>query len=132
MLVFLEITYNDSLQQCVGFITGKIHEKVFGAQLWAKGAKLRSKTRFFCHFLQFSLLVYLEIAYNDSLQQYITSCRGKTHREKKFGKKFRPKCAKIWPKKQVVKSSHPKAEKFRKNEGAQKCQSSHRICNQMF
>ena len=132
MLVFLEITYNVSLQQCVGFITGKIHKKVFGAQLWAKEAKIRSKTRFFCHLLQFGLLVYLEIAYNDSLQQCITSSRGKTHEKKKFGKKFGPKQAKIRPKKHVVKSSHPKAEKFRKNEGAQKCQSSPGICNQMF
>ena len=82
MLVFLEITYNVSLQQCVGFITGKIHKKVFGAQLWAKEAKIRSKTRFFCHLLQFGLLVYLEIAYNDSLQQCIASSRGKTHEKK--------------------------------------------------
>ena len=97
MLVFLEITYNVSLQQCVGFITGKIHKKVFGAQLWAKEAKIRSKTRFFCHLLQFGLLVYLEIAYNDSLQQCITSSRGKTHETDFWGTKFGLKRARIWP-----------------------------------
>ena len=34
--------------------------------------------------------------------------------------------------KDIVKSSYPKMEEFRKNEGAQKCLSSARICNQMF
>ena len=39
---------------------------------------------FFCHFLKFGSLVFLEIAYNDSLQQCMISSRGKTH-EKNFG-----------------------------------------------
>ena len=38
----------------------------------------------FSHFLKFSSLVFLEITYNDSLQQCITSSRGKTQ-EKNFG-----------------------------------------------
>ena len=37
----------------------------------------------FCHFLKFGSLVFLEIAYSDSLQQCITCSRGKT-REQKF------------------------------------------------
>ena len=39
---------------------------------------------FFCNFIEFGLYVFLEIAYNDSLQQYLTSSDGKTH-NKKFG-----------------------------------------------
>ena len=38
----------------------------------------------FRHFLYFGSTVFLEIAYNSSLQQYITAIRGKTHR-KYFG-----------------------------------------------
>ena len=37
------------------------------AQIWPNGAKLGSKLGF-CHFLKFGLLVFLEIAYNDSSQ----------------------------------------------------------------
>ena len=40
---------------------------------------------FFCHFLKFYSSVFLEIAYNDSLQQCLTSSIGKTH-TKKFGR----------------------------------------------
>ena len=40
------------------------------------GAKLG-----FSHFLKFSSLVFLEITYNDSLQQCITSSRGKAHKK---------------------------------------------------
>ena len=39
---------------------------------------------FFCNFIEFGLYVFLEIAYKDSLQQYLTSSDGKTH-NKKFG-----------------------------------------------
>ena len=40
--------------------------------------------RVFCHFLEFGSLVFLEIAYNDSLQQFLPSSAGKTH-ESIFG-----------------------------------------------
>ena len=50
----------------------------------AEGAKSGGKVVFFFHFLKFGLLVFLEIAYKDILQQCITFSRGKTH-EKKFG-----------------------------------------------
>ena len=39
---------------------------------------------------------FLEIAYDDSLRQYLTSSRGKTH-EKKFGDQIWTKRAKIDP-----------------------------------
>ena len=44
----------------------------------------QAQNEVFGHFFEFGLLVFLEIAYNDSLQQCITSSRNKTH-EKKFG-----------------------------------------------
>ena len=52
-------------------------EKIFcfAAQIWAKWAKIV--------FTVFSGLVFLEIAYNDSLQEFLTSIRGITH-EKSF------------------------------------------------
>ena len=51
------------------------------ARIWAKWAKIGPETRFFCYFLKFGSLVILEIAYNDSLQQCITSSRDKIHKE---------------------------------------------------
>ena len=49
-------------------------EKILGQEL---GPKLVC----FCHFLKFGLLVFLEIAYNDNMQQYITSSRSKTYKK---------------------------------------------------
>ena len=54
--------------------------KIFRAQIWTKVAKIGPKTSFFCHFLKFCALVFLEIADNDSLQWCITSSRGKTYK----------------------------------------------------
>ena len=54
-------------------------KKVFGAQVWAKWAKISTKTRFFCHFLKFGSLIFLEIACNDSLQEFLTCSLGKIH-----------------------------------------------------
>ena len=69
---------------------GKIHEH-FWAQICAKGTKIGV----FCCFFKFGSLVFLEIAYGDSLQQCITSSRGKTHKKDWGGGKFGPKKAKI-------------------------------------
>ena len=44
-------------------------KNIFGAQIWAKEAKICPETRFFCYFLKFGSLVFLEMACNDSLQQ---------------------------------------------------------------
>ena len=51
-------------------------KKIFGTQIWAKGVRIWSK--------------FLEIAYNDSFQQYLTSCRDKIYK-KNWGTKFGPK-----------------------------------------
>ena len=49
------------------------------------GPKSDPKLRFFCHFLKVSLLVFLEITYDDSLQQFLTSIGGNAHEKKKLG-----------------------------------------------
>ena len=41
-------------------------------------AKIRSEISFFCQFLKFSSLVFLEIACNDSLERCLTSSRDET------------------------------------------------------
>ena len=43
----------------------------------------QAQNKVFRHFLEFGSYVFLEIAYNDSLRQCLTSSRGKTH-EKHF------------------------------------------------
>ena len=78
LLVFLEITYSDTLQQCLTSSRSKIHKKKFwGPNLGQRGQKWAQNQGFFCHFLKFGSLVFLEIAHKDSLQQRITSSRGK-------------------------------------------------------
>ena len=63
-------------------------EKKLAAQIWAKWAKIRLKTKLFCHFLKFGSLVFLETPDNDSLQQCITSSRGKVHGKEFSGPKI--------------------------------------------
>ena len=65
-------------------------------QICARWAKIGPKIGFL-PFVKFSSLVFLEIIYNDSLQQCITSSWGKTH-EKNWeggGSKFGPEQAEI-------------------------------------
>ena len=45
----------------------------------------------FCHFLKFGSLDLLEIAYNDSLKQFLTFSRGKTYEKKNWESKCEPK-----------------------------------------
>ena len=63
-LFFLGIEYNDSLQQFLTSSRCKIHEKSFGAQIWAKGSKIRPEITFFAilsSLVKFGSLVFLEI-----------------------------------------------------------------------
>ena len=46
-LVFLEIAYNYSLQQCIIFSRGKTHKKNFALQIWAKRAEIGPEIKFF-------------------------------------------------------------------------------------
>ena len=47
LLVFLEFTYNDNLQQYLMSYRGRIYEKNLWAQIWAEVSKIRPKTSFF-------------------------------------------------------------------------------------
>ena len=48
--IFLEIEYDDSLRQYLTSSRGKIYEKIFGAQILAKRAKIGAEIRFFTIF----------------------------------------------------------------------------------
>ena len=61
-----------------------LKKKNFVTRIWAKWAKIGLETRF-CHFLKFGSLVFPEITYNNSLQQCLTSSRGKIHEKKICG-----------------------------------------------
>ena len=78
-LVFLEIACNDSLQQFLTSNKGKIYEKRFGGLHLGQRGQNWVRNQVFWHFLKFGSLFFLEVAYNDSLQQCITSSRVKTH-----------------------------------------------------
>ena len=94
-LVFLEIAYNDNLQQCLTSCRGRICEKKFRGLNLDQRDQNRVRKQVFCHFIKFVSSVFLEIAYNDSLQQCITSSISKTHKQNfwrpNMGQKVRPK-----------------------------------------
>ena len=76
-------------------------KKVFGPKFGSKGPKSGPKL-FFFHFLKLGLLVFLEITYNDSLEQYVTSSTVKTKNiETRFGPKSGPKLRGFLPFSQV-------------------------------
>ena len=50
----------------------------------------QAENEVFHYFLEFGSLVFLEIAYSDSLQQCLTFSCGKTHEKKFRGPKFGP------------------------------------------
>ena len=58
--------------------------KISGHELWVKHAKIGPEISFFCQFLEVGSLVFLEIAFTDSLQQCLIPSRDKTD-EKKLG-----------------------------------------------
>ena len=94
-LVFSDIVHDDSWPWHLVTDEPDLCKKKIGSLNWVKWAKIRRKTRgLFCHFLQFGVLVFLEIGYSDSLQQCITSSRGKTHEKSFFGTNFGSKQAK--------------------------------------
>ena len=66
-LIFLEIAYNDSLQQCLTFSRGDTHGKNFWGPNLGQTSLNQSQNEVFVHFFKFGSLVFLEIAYNDSL-----------------------------------------------------------------
>ena len=55
-------------------------------EIWSKVGsnepKSSPKLGFYCYFRKFGWLVFLEISHNDSLQQCLTSSKGKSHEKK--------------------------------------------------
>ena len=75
LLVCLEIICHGSLQQCLTCSIGQILEK----KKKKIGAQIQARNQVFCHFLKFSAF----FSYSDSLQQHLTTSRGRIY-EKKF------------------------------------------------
>ena len=74
-------------------------KKKIGTEIWVKQVKIASKISLFGDFFKFDSLAFLEIAYNDNLQQYVTSSRSKTHENPwRKGCKFRENKPKSGPK----------------------------------
>ena len=65
-------------------------KKKFDSRNLGQIGKNQVQNKVFSHSLKFGSLVFLDVAYNDSLQQCLTSSRGKIH-EKNFWPKFLPK-----------------------------------------
>ena len=59
-----------------------LKKKIQGTHLGQRGQNW-SRNQVFCHFLKFGSLIFLEIAYNDSLQQCLECSRSKIY-EKNF------------------------------------------------
>ena len=85
-LVFLEIAYSDSLEQCITSSRDKTHKKNFRDQIWDKTDQNHTQNQVFYHFLRFGSLVFLKIAQDDSLEQYLTTRRVKTRKRKQTKK----------------------------------------------
>ena len=76
-LVFLEIAYNDGLQQFLTFSRGETPQKILVDQIQVKLKSAQNQV--FCYFLKFYFLVFLEITQDDdSLGEYLNTSRGKT------------------------------------------------------
>ena len=51
-LVFIEIAYNDSLQQCITSVRKKLSQKSFGEKIWVKTGQNQAQNLFFLPFSQ--------------------------------------------------------------------------------
>ena len=79
-LVFCDVVHDDSWPWYL--VTDKarfLEKKIFGSPNLGQMAQHRTQNEVFCYFLKFVSLVFLEIAYNDRLQQCLTSSRGRIH-----------------------------------------------------
>ena len=71
-------------------------KKVFGPKFGSHRSKLDPKLSFFCHFLKLGVLVIFSIGQNDSLEHFLITSRGKTHK-KNWEPKFGPNGPKMGP-----------------------------------
>ena len=78
-VIFNDIVHDDSWPWYLE--TDKVRflkKNIGGLSLGPMGLN-QAQIEIFPHFLEFGSLVFLEIVYNDSLQQFLTSSRGKSH-----------------------------------------------------
>ena len=94
-LVFSNILHDDSWPWYL--VTDKDWKEFGGPNLVPTGQN-QAQNEIFTHFLKFGLCAFLEIEYDDSFRQYLTSSRGKTHEKKNLGPKFWPNSKKSGPK----------------------------------
>ena len=97
-LIFSDIGHDDSWIRYLVTDEARFLKKNLAARICAKWTKIGPKTRFFYHFFKFGSLVFLEITYNDSLQQCITFSRGNTHEKNFWGPNLGQKGPKSGPK----------------------------------
>ena len=93
-LDFLEITYNDSLQQFLSSSRGKTDKKIWSPNF---GPKSGQKLGVFLLFTQAWFISYLLNCIGDSLEQFLDTSRGKLH-TKNWDVQIWAKWAKIGPK----------------------------------
>ena len=96
-LVFSDIVQDDTWPWYLVTDETRFLNKIFGSPNMGPMGLNQAQNEVFHHFLEFGLYVFLEFAYNDSFQQYLTSSRGKTH-EKNFGAQIWAKQTKLGPK----------------------------------
>ena len=78
-VIFNDIVHDDSWPWYLE--TGEVRflkKNIGGSSLGPMGLN-QAQIEIFPHLLEFGSLVFLEIVYNDSLQQFLTSSRGKSH-----------------------------------------------------
>ena len=63
----------------------QIFEEKLAIRILATWVQIGPKARLFSRFLKFDSLLFLKIAYNDSLQQCLTPNRGKIHGKRNLG-----------------------------------------------
>ena len=80
-LVLSDIVHDDSWPWYLVTNEARFLKKKLAARIWGEWGKMEPKIRVFCHFLKIGSFVFLEIVYNDSLQQCLTSSRSKIHKK---------------------------------------------------
>ena len=77
----------------------RFSKKELAARILVQWPQIRPKMRFYTIFLNFGSYIFLQLAYNDSLRQYLTSSRGKSR--KKFFWPNLDQISKTWARNEV-------------------------------
>ena len=82
-MIFSDIVPNDSWPWYLVTDESRFFEEKFGVPNLGTAGLSQAQNAVFCHFVEFGSYIFLEVTWNDSLRQFLTSSSGKTH-EKKF------------------------------------------------